>query len=156
MSCWQVIGSTFKLGSIQRTEEGYEAYWRLPESDRLGKIGRYRGHSNPQCSRPTRVGGVYVVDLRTWGCFVRAKIDGDQDLLVEIKPISIDRAHELLTANPGHFASQPDEESKLRKLQTCVEIVVGARTGFCVTDSTGARRVISIHQPDLNNKASLA
>ena len=146
-------GNWFDLQVGLNTEdpEGYEAYWRLPESDRVGEIGRYRGHpilSAPDYGRRC----VYVVDPARWGHFVRAKVDGNQDLRVEIRPISIDRAHELLTANPDHFASLPDEESRLRKLQTYVEIVIGARTGFRVADTSRARRVAPIHQPDVNSE----
>ena len=134
---------------------GYEASWMLPESERMGEIGRYRGY--PILSVRDYEGRcVYVVDLSGWGHFVRAKTDGDQDLRVDIKPISIDQAHELLAGNPRHFADQPDEESKLRKLQTCVEIVIGARTGFRVTDTSRARRVTPMHQPDVNSEASQA
>ena len=150
-----LAGNWFDLqvGLGTANQEGYEASWRLPESERLGEIGRYRGH--PILSARDYVGRcVYVVDLSGWGHFVRAKADGDQDLRVEINPISIDRAHELLTANPDHFASRPDEESKLRKLQTYVEIVVGARTGFRVADTSRARRVVPVRQPDVDNEAS--
>ena len=150
-----LAGNWFDLqvGLGTANPEGYEASWRLPESERLGEIGRYRGH--PILNARDYVGRcVYVVDLSGWGHFVRAKADGDQDLRVEINPISIDRAHELLTANPDHFASQPDEESKLRKLQTYVEIVVGARTGFRVADTSRARRVVPVRQPDVDNEAS--
>ena len=49
---------------------------------------------------------------------------------------------------------QLDEESKLRKLQTYVEIVVGARTGFRVADTSRARRVVPVRQPDVDNEAS--
>ena len=148
-----LAGNWFDLQVGLNTEKpkGYEAYWRLPESDRMGEIGRYRGH--PILSAPDYRGRcVYVVDPARWGHFVRAKVDGDQDLRVEIRPISIDRAHELLTANPDQFASLPDEESRLRKLQTYVEIVIGARTGFRVADTSRARRVAPIHQPDVNSE----
>ena len=131
--------------------EGYEASWKLPESERLGEVGRYRGHAILN-DRDYVARCVYVVDLSGWGHFVRAKADGDQDLRVEINPISIDRAHELLTANPDHFASQPDEDSKLRKLQTYVEIVVGARTGFRVDDASRARRIVPVRHPDVDNE----
>ena len=149
-----LAGNWFDLqfGLETANSEGYEADWTLPESDRLGEIGRYRGHSilnardyNGRC--------VYVVDPAGWGHFVRAKTDGDEDLRVEIRPISIDRARELLTANPDQLADQPDEESKLRKLQTCVEIVIGARTGFRVADASHARRVTPIHQPEIDTEA---
>ena len=147
--------SDLQVGLGTENPEGYEASWTLPESDWIGEIGRYRGH--PILSARDYGGQcVYVVDPAGWGHFVRAQTDGDQDLRVEIKPISIDRAHELLTDNPDHFASQPDEESKLRKLQTYVEIVIGDRTGFRVTDTSRARRVAPIHQPDVNNESSEA
>ncbi len=133
-----------QIGLAMENPEGYEAYWRLAESDRMGEIGRYRGF--PILNAPDyRARCVYVVETAAWGRFVRAKTDGDQDLRVEIKPISIDRAHELLSANPNHFASQPDEESQLRKLQTCVEIAIGARIGFRVTDASRAWRITPIH-----------
>ena len=152
-----LTGNWFDLEFELNTEtpEGYEADWRLPESDRMGGIGRYRGH--PILSTGDNKGRcMYVVDPVGWGHFVRVKTDGDQDLRVDIKPISIDRARESLKANPDLFASQPDEESKLRKLQTYVEIVVGARTGFRVADTSRARRIVPIHRSDTNNEASQA
>ena len=152
-----LAGNWFDLqvGLSTENPEGYEAAWRLSESDRVGEIGRYRGH--PILSARDHSGQcVYVVDPAEWGHFVRTKTDGDQDLRVEIKPISIDQARELLTANPDHFASQPDAKSKLRKLQTCVKIVIGARAGFRVTDTSRARRVAPIHQLDVNNEATKA
>ena len=138
-----------------RTEspEGYEASWKLPEADRVGEIGRYRGY--PILSaRDYEDRRVYVVDLTTWGHFLRARTDGDHDLRVEIKPISRDRAKEILAANPKHFASQPDEESKLRKLQTHVEMVIGARTGFRVADPTRARRISPFSQVDVDDEVA--
>ena len=144
-----------QVGLGTENPDGYEAAWRLPESDRVGEIGRFRGH--PILSAQDYKGRcVYVVEPAGWGHFVRAQIDGDQDLRIDINPISIDRAHELLKDNPNHFASEPDEESKLRKLQTFVEVVIGDRTGFRVTDASRARRVASIHQPDVNSEASEA
>ena len=147
--------SDLQVGLAIKNPEGYEADWTLPESDRIGEIGLYRGH--PILNAPDYMARcVYVVETAAWGRFLRTKTDGDQDLRIEIKPIPIDRAHELLATNPDHFASQPDEESKLRKLQTHVEIVIGARTGFRVTDASRARRVATIHQPGVDNEASEA
>ena len=93
-------------------------------------------------------------DLRDGANLCGAGTVGDQDLRIEIKAISINRGKELLKANPEHFAGQPDEESKLRKLQTHVEIVIGARTGFGVDDPTRARRLVPIDRPDGNDEAS--
>ena len=131
----------------------YEASWKLPNSDRMGVRGRYRGY--PILSaRGQRDQCVYVVNLSGWGQFVRARTHGDEDLRIEIKPISGNRALELLKANPDHFASEPDEESKLRRLQAHVEIVVGARTGFRVADPARARQLVPIELPDVNDEAS--
>ena len=125
--------SDLEVGLSVQNPEGYEVAWQVPESDRVGEIGRYRGH--PVLSIPNYNGRcLYVVEVASWGQFLRAPVDRGQEVRVEINPISIERAHELLTSNPNHFASEPDEESKLRKLQTNVEIIVGARTGFRVTD----------------------
>ena len=73
---------------------------------------------------------------------MRAQVEGDQDLLVEVVPISAERAQELLTANPDYFPDDPDQASKLRKLQAHVVITVAARMEFRVTDPFRARRVI--------------
>ena len=128
--------------------EGYEPAWRLPEADRAGLIGQYRTHPilrGPSCGERR----VYVVEPGTWGCFVRAQFDGDQDLSVEIKPISTERARELLEENPRHFAQEPDQESKLRKLRTLVEMDVCARTGFCVIDPCRSRKITGVRETEM-------
>ena len=142
-----LAGNWFRLvvGLNMENLEGYEPSSRLSESERLGETGRYRGH--PILIAPDHEGRrLYVVDIAGWGCFVRAQSEDAQDLRIKIKPVSVDRARQLLEGNPNHFASQPDEESKLRKLQTCVEIVVGARTGFRVSDPSRARVVVPADQ----------
>ena len=132
---------------------GYEPSWRLPEDDQVGERGRYRGY--PILSAEDHQGRcVYVVDLATWGHFLRAQTDGDHKLRVEITPISVDRAKELLAANPNHFAGEPDEASKLRKLQTHVEMVIGARTGFRVADPARARRISPIGQAEESHEVA--
>ena len=142
--------SHIQVGLMTKNPEGYEASWKLPEADRVGEIGRYRGY--PILSaRDYEDRCVYVVDLTSWGHFVRARTDEDHELRVEIKPISIDRAKELLATNPEHFPSEPDEESKLRKLQTRVEMVIGDRTGFRVADPARARRISPIGQVDVDD-----
>ena len=145
--------SDIQVGLSIENPEGYEASWRLPEGGRVGEIGRYRGY--PILSpRGLKDRCVYVADLASWGDFVRAQTDGNHDLRVEIKPITIDRARELLAANPEHFPSEPDEESKLRKLQTRVEIVIGARTGFRVADPARARRISPIGQVEESDEVA--
>ena len=145
--------SDIQVGLSIENPEGYEASWRVPEGGRVGEIGRYRGYPILR-PRGLKDRCVYVADLALWGDFVRAQTDGNHDLRVEIKPITIDRARELLAANSEHFPSEPDEESKLRKLQTQVEIVIGARTGFRVADSTRARRIAPIRQVEVNDEVS--
>ena len=141
--------SDLQVGLGTRSPEGYEAAWRIPEAERVEEVGRYRGH--PMLNARDYEGRcLYVVEPTAWGHFVRAQVDSDEDVRVDINPISIARARELLESNPDHFADEPDEESKLRKLQTHVEIVVGARTGFRLTDPSRARRIVSIHQPEVN------
>ena len=86
---------------------------------------------------------VYVVEPGRWGCFVRAQVEGGTDLLVEVVSVSTERAQELLAATPEHFPDQPDESSKLRKLQTCVEVRVAWSTAFRVDDRSRARRIMA-------------
>ena len=125
--------------------EGYVDRWRLPEDGQIGEIARYRGH--PIFIFPHHDNRrLYVVEPAGWGCFIRAQSEDAQDLRIEIEPIPADRARELLEDNPNHFASQPDEESKLRKLQTYVEILISGRTGFRVKDPSRARVIVPADQ----------
>ena len=120
---------------------GYQPWWQLTPAAQRGATGRYLGHP---IIRGPHDGDrrLYVVEPGGWGCFVRAQVEGDQDLLVEVDAISLERARELLGANPNSFSQEPDEESKLRKWQTFVEVGVAARTEFRVVDPSRARRVI--------------
>ena len=122
--------------------EGYEPSRRLDDADPLVDVGRY--HGCPIFRGPT-VGErrVYVVDVGRWGRFVRASFEGGQDLRVDVQSISQERAEELLEANPDWFAEVPDHESKLRKLQTRVEVTVGVRLGFLIDDPERARIVVA-------------
>ncbi len=131
--------------------EGYMPAWRTPEGDQSGEIGRYHGHA---LLRGPRDGDrrVYIVDPQRWGCFIRAQCEGDQELRIDISNISAERARELLDQNPSHFPSEPEEESKLRKLQTLVEIEVGARHGFQVRDTSRARRIIHLGQEPVSQE----
>ena len=125
----------------RQAPDGYQRARQIPEADRCGETGRYLGHP---IVRGPHDGDrrLYVVEPGGWGCFVRAQVEGDQDLLVEVDAISLERARELLGANPNSFSQEPDEESKLRKWQTFVEVGVAARTEFRVVDPSRARRVI--------------
>ena len=124
-----------------RPPDGYLPEWQVPEADRCGETGRYLGHP---IVRGPHDGDrrLYVVEPGTWGCFVRAQVEGDQDLLVEVDSILPERARELLRAKPDYFPDEPDEASKLRKLQASVRVGAAARTGFRVADASRARRVI--------------
>ena len=118
----------------------YEPLGRIAETDRVGEVARYRG--NFIVTGPDGVErGLYVLEPGTWGCLVRAQVERGQDLLVEVRPISSERAQELLDVNPNHFPDEPDAASKLRKLQTLVEVGVAARVGFRVVDPSRARRI---------------
>ena len=116
--------------------------WQLPDDNRLAEWGEYRGHSflrGPSDGEPR----MYVVDHGSWGCFVRAQCEGEQDLRIDIKPVPSERARELLDANPNHFPDEPAYEDKLRKLQTHVELAVCHRVEFQVKNSSHARRIVS-------------
>ena len=125
----------------RQAPDGYQRARQIPQVDRCGETGRYLGHP---IIRGPHDGDrrLYVVEPGEWGCFVRAQVEGDQDLLVEVDAISLERARELLGANPNSFPQEPDEESKLRKWQTFVEVGVAARTEFRVVDPSRARRAI--------------
>ena len=118
----------------------YEPLGRIPEADRVGEVARYRG--NPIVTGPEGFErGLYVLEPAAWGCFVRAQVEGSEDILVEVHPISAERAQELLDDNPHHFPDEPDPASKLRMLQTLVEVGVAARVGFRVVDPSRAHRI---------------
>ena len=123
----------------------YEPWWQLPEEERTNLIGKYRGYSIIQDFRglESEERRLYIVEPKTWGCFVLAQSDDMRDLRVEIEPVSARRAREMLDENPNHFSNEPDDGSKLRKLQTCAVITVGIRHGFRVRSNSRARKIIS-------------
>ena len=120
--------------------DGYKPDWQLPGDEQFGEIGRYRDHP---ILRGPRDGErrIYVVEPRTWGRLVRAQFENGQDLRVEVNPITFNRAQQLLDSDLPYFPDEPNAESKLRKLQARVEIIVGAQIGFCETDESRARRI---------------
>lgn len=124
---------------------GYESQWQIPEADQCGEEGRYRGHRIFR-GPPSDERMAYVVDPREWGSLVSAQVEGDQDILIRVDQVSADRAKTLLDSNPDHFPDEPDEASKLRKLQTYVEVVVGARTAFRVADPSRVRWIVDVRQ----------
>ena len=135
---WFAISMALHAGM----HEGFIPAWQLPDGDRAKQWGEYLGQT---LLRGPRDGErrMYLVEPSSWGCFVRAQCEGDQDLRIDIKPISADRAQELLEANPNHFPDEPDNESKVRKLQTVVELAVCHRIEFRVKDHSRARRIVA-------------
>ena len=143
-----LAGDSRDLLSDLRAEEieGYEPPWRLTRLDPSVDMGRYRGY--PILRGPTNgERRVYVVDLGTWGKFIRAPFEEGQDLHVDIQCISPERAEELLEAHPDWFSDQPDHQFKIRELQTHVDVIVGVRHGFHVDDPTRARRIDPTEPP---------
>ena len=134
---WFAIAMALHAGN----HEGFIPAWQLPDCDRTKQWGEYLGHT---VLRGPKDGErrMYLVDPGSWGCFVRAQCEGHQDLRIDINPISVDRARVLLDANPNHFPDEPDIESKLRKLQTLVELEVVHRIEFRVKDYSRARRIV--------------
>ena len=135
---WFAIAMALHAGQ----DEGFIPAWQLPDGNPDEEWGQYHGHTllRGPIDGEHRL---YLVEPGSWGCFVRAQCEGDQDLRIDIKPISSDRAQELLEANPNHFHDEPDNESKLRKLQTLVELAVCHRIEFRVKDHSRARRIIA-------------
>ena len=122
--------------------DGYEPNWRLEDVDPWVDVGRYRG--SPILRGPADgERRFYVVDLGTWGTMVRVPFEGRQDLLLDIKPVSAEWAQELISANPDWRPDEPDEESKIRKMQTVVEMKAVVRIGFRNTHPDRARVILA-------------
>ena len=124
---------------------GFELQWRVPEDELTGDIGRYQGFP-VFLRRSFAPRELYVVDLEAWGQMVRGEYEDGRDIFVRVSPISAERAQELLEGNPNHFPDEPDEASRLRKMQTNVELAVYARFEFKVLDALRARRVVGASQ----------
>ena len=133
-------------GEIPRARYGqepeeYEPYWMLTAQDTIGEIGRYRGlpiFTGPENGERR----LYVVDVDTFGSYERTQSEDGHNVRVDVKPISQERAQELLQVNPNYFSDEPDQESRLRKLQAHVEMSVLIRHRFRVADHSRARRII--------------
>ena len=133
--------------------EGYQPQWQLQEPQMSWRIGRYRGHP---IVRGPRHGErrLYAVDSRSWGILVRGQFEGDQDISVEISPVSQERAHELLEVNPEYFPDEPDLESKLLKLQASVQIRILIREEFRVRDRFRGRVIHALPELAIPNGAA--
>ena len=116
--------------------------WQIPEADQLTELGEYHGHIilwGPRDGERR----MYLVEPEPWGCFVRAQCEGGQDLRIDIKPVSPERAQELLETKSNYFPDEPECEEKLRKLQTQIELRIYHRVEFRVNNSSHARRITS-------------
>ena len=135
-------GDWFDIHSALYRElpQGYNPWWQQEESERVGMAARYLGHPIIEGPRDGER-QLYVVEPSTWGCLIRAQFENGEDLRVEVNPVLPQRAQELLDRNPAYFQDEPDRDSQMRKLQTCAEVIIEARTQFHVSDSSRARRI---------------
>jgi len=120
--------------------DGYETRWKLPDQAK-GERARYHGHPVLRGYDGDSDRRLYAVEPDAWGCLVRAPAGDGQELRVRVDPVSEERAEELLGKSPRLLADEPDEATKLRKLQTYAEINVAQRAGFRVRDPSRARCV---------------
>ena len=98
---------------------------------------------------------MYVVDLGTWGTYERASFAEGEEFRADVEAISPERARELLDANPGFFADEPDDVSRMRKMQAHVVVSIGVQDSFRVSDPSRARR-ISPDQPSAGSEDECA
>ena len=120
--------------------DGYKPNWLLSERDSSFYIGRYRGHPVVRGANDGEL-RAYVVDLDTWGTMVSVPLGEGQDVLFDVETISAERAQQLLDAHPDLIPGQLIEESKLRELQTLVEVRAAVQVGFRGADPARARRI---------------
>ena len=81
--------------------DGFEPEWEL-QNRRAGEILRYDGipiFDGPDDGDRR----LYVVEPATWGCFVRAQVEGGYRPARRGRPHHGERARELLDANPNLF-----------------------------------------------------
>ena len=124
------------------SKSGYEPRKHSSGDDNLGEIGRYQG---APIFRGRAIGGrrLYVIEPGRWGTFTRSKYEDGQEVRIEINTIPEERARELLQLNPEYFSDEPDDPSKLRKLQAQVDVCIGIQHGFDVIDPMRARNIVS-------------
>ena len=124
------------------TQSGLRPGWDVDDA-RLAGPGVhawYQGHPIVWLGHAAQSRRVYVVDPGTWGCFIRAETEAGRDLIADVDAVTPDQAKDMLAANPDYFPDEPDEETKLRKLQASVVVSVAERVRFEVVDCTRARR----------------
>ena len=129
----------FELGRGQ-FEEFNQSTQLTPGAPRIG-IGRYRGHTLvPNWGPGQRQ--IIVVDIGAWGRLERKQAAAGNHVEVLISPVTEIRAQELLDENPTHFPEESDVASKLRRLQTQVQVEIDLCIRFCVIDGSRAHRVV--------------
>ena len=141
-------------------QDGYEVAATDPPENWDGVMERYCGYS---IIRGPRSGDrrLYVLETGAWGCLARSGGEAHEELSVEVEATTPERAQELLDANPDYFPDEPDEASKLRKLQTRVVITVAATVEFRVNDPSPrpqdhACRVAAVNTPQRPKSQMLA
>lgn len=137
-----LVGDWFDILSALHRElpEDYKPWWQSDEDEGIGAVARYQGH--PVIEGP-RDGErrLYIVEPSTWGCLIRAQFENGEDLRVEVNPVPAKRARCLLDRDPSYFKEQADRDSQMRKLQTCVEVIIEARNKFHVSDGSRAHLI---------------
>lgn len=139
---WGELGQTLHVA----VAEGFEQYWHLSENDPAVVVGRYLGHlifRGPAEGEPR----LYVVEPNTWGRFVRVPFADGHPLRIEVTDISPEQALEMLGKNTSLFEDLPDDDSKVRKLQTYVEVAIRVRHKFTAEDQSRARKIIRGRPP---------
>ena len=135
--------SSIVIGLSAEGLDGYEPMWRVPEEERIGNIGLYGGSPIVGIfNSDERL--LYVIDAATWGELVKAEVEPENYLDIKVNPVSDEVARKYLKLNPKLFDEQPDIGSRLRKIQTLVEIILSHRSGFLVRDSSRARRITGL------------
>ena len=91
------------LGS--KEHEHFVRASQIPEADRLALVGRV---SWPHLLEGAKFDGerrVYLVEPGLWGCFMRARYEGEQDLRIDIKPVSFRESKGAVGHKPEcHFS----------------------------------------------------
>ena len=133
---WGNISAALDAGDA----EDYVQAWRLDEDTRLGDMGTYRGYPilrGPE-SGDRRL---LVFEPGKWANLERMPYPGGNDIRIDIHTITPERARELVRKYPENFPQEHDDDSKLRKWQTFVEVIICIRQAFAVSDPSRARKI---------------
>ena len=133
---WGNVTVALRIGDA----EHYECSWQLEGETELGDMGTYRGYPilRGQTDGERRL---YIVEPGKWGRFERQRYPDGYDIRVGVELITPERAQELVQKYPENFSQEPDDDAKLRKWQTYVEVIIGARQAFVISDPSRARKI---------------